>query len=382
MADLFFNLPQQIIFGMDVVNRIGSLVSPFGKRVLIVTEAILYEQSVIERILDILSRKGIEAIVFDEVVPNATSACVDDGVKLARGSYAEAIIGLGGVRTLSTAKCIAMIVPGGPAMDDYLSGTLPQTEALPYIEIPTTCRNPFMLVDEYLMVDARDRTGKIGKTQEAITKAALVDPKLSFTLPAKYTLTTLLDVLLSGIEGLMSTKTNFLTETLFNRVVELAGAALKEPSQGIESSKSKLQASMAGLLAALGLAYGRAGIGAALSYAINARMMVPKSSVASILLPHILEFYAGAKAEQVALIGRLLGEENVGGPPGEAANNAIQAIRTRISSFGIPSRLRDFDLELDAMVDVAETAHSYDMINYLPRSVGAEDIYDIIKSAF
>jgi alcohol dehydrogenase len=107
-----------------------------------------------------------------------------------------------------------MIVPGGPAMDDYLSGTLPQTEALPYIEIPTTCRNPFMLVDEYLMVDARDRTGKIGKTQEAITKAALVDPKLSFTLPAKYTLTTLLDVLLSGIEGLMSTKTNFLTETL------------------------------------------------------------------------------------------------------------------------------------------------------------------------
>jgi alcohol dehydrogenase class IV len=139
---------------------------------------------------------------------------------------------------------------------------------------------------------------------------------------------------------------------------------------------------MAGLLAALGLAYGRAGIGAALSYAINARMMVPKSSVASILLPHILEFYAGAKAEQVALIGRLLGEENVGGPPGEAANNAIQAIRTRISSFGIPSRLRDFDLELDAMVDVAETAHSYDMINYLPRSVGAEDIYDIIKSAF
>jgi alcohol dehydrogenase class IV len=69
MADLFFNLPQQIIFGMDVVNRIGSLVSPFGKRVLIVTEAILYEQSVIERILHILSRKGIEAIVFDEVVP-------------------------------------------------------------------------------------------------------------------------------------------------------------------------------------------------------------------------------------------------------------------------------------------------------------------------
>ena len=234
MPDVLFHIPTRIVFGLDAVNRIGQLVADYGERAFLVTEAILYEGKVINRIQDILDKKGVQHIVFDEVVPNATSRTVDDGVTLARGAHADVVIGLGGVRTLSIAKCIAMTAPSAHDMDDYLSGVLPQGEPLPYIEVPTTCRNPFMFVDEYLMIDGRDRTGRVGRTQKGITKAVLIDSKLSLTLPAKYTATTIMDTLLGCIEGFLSSRVNFLSDTYLARAIEILGALVKEGIQNVD----------------------------------------------------------------------------------------------------------------------------------------------------
>ena len=41
-----------------------------------------------------------------------------------------------------------------------------------------------------------------------------------------------------------------------------------------------------------------------------------------------------------------------------------------------------YDLSLDEMIEVAGAARSFDMMNYLPRVVSTEDIYELIKSAF
>ena len=217
MADISFNVQADIRFGLDVVNRIATVVGQYGERVLLVTEAILYEGKVIDRIQSLLEKKNIQYIVYDEVVPHATSSVVDEGVKLARSSHAEVVVGLGGVKTLSIAKCIAMAAPADADMDDFLSGVQPPGRPLAYVAIPTTCRDPFLLLDEYLVIDARDRAAKIGRTQRGITRAAIVDPKLTVTLPAKYTATTLLDTLLVSVEGYISARSNFLSDTLFAR---------------------------------------------------------------------------------------------------------------------------------------------------------------------
>nr|MQY76909.1 iron-containing alcohol dehydrogenase [Spirochaeta sp.] len=62
MADISFSIPAQVRFGLDVVNRIGTIISEYGERVLLVTEAILYEGKVIERIQGLLEKKGVQYI--------------------------------------------------------------------------------------------------------------------------------------------------------------------------------------------------------------------------------------------------------------------------------------------------------------------------------
>jgi alcohol dehydrogenase len=382
MPDLLFHIPTRVVFGLDTVNRIGQLVTEYGERAFLVTEAILYEGKVINKVQDILDKKGVPHIVFDEVVPNATSKTVDDGVTLARGSHADVVIGLGGVRTLSIARCIAMTASSGNDMDDFLSGVQPQGAPLAYIEVPTTCRNPFLFTDEYLMVDGRDRMGRIGRTQKGITKAVLIDPKLSLTLPAKYTATTIMDTLLGCIEGYISAKANFLSDTYLVRAIEMLGSLIKEGIQNIDDIRTRMNASIAGLLMGLGLATSRQGIGAALSFAINARFMAPKSWVSTILLPFVMEFAVNVRGDRIAQVARLLGEDVSDVSSVEAPMRAIDAVRRIISSLGLPTRLREFDLTLDEMIEVAGVARSFDMMNYLPRVVSTEDIYELIKSAF
>ena len=164
MPDVLFHVPTRVVFGLDTVNRVPQIVSELGERVFLVTEAILYESKVITRMQELLDKKGLPYIVFDEVVPNATSKIVDAGVSLARGSHADVVIGLGGVKALSIAKCIAMTARSRNEMDDFLAGVQPDADPLSYIEVPTTCRDPFMFLDEYLVVDARDRTGRMGRS--------------------------------------------------------------------------------------------------------------------------------------------------------------------------------------------------------------------------
>ncbi len=382
MADVIFNVPAKVYLGLDIINRLGVIVSEVGERVIIVTEAILYEPKIIERICTLLDKRQIQYIIFDEVIPNATTKAVDDGVRLARVAHANLVTPLGGMKTLSIAKAIAMTASNDNDIEDFMAGVVPAKPPLSYIEIPTTCRDHFMLTDEYFLVDARDRTGRIGKAQGGITKAVIIDPKLSRSLPKKYTITTMFDTLLAAIEGFLSQRANYLSDTFFARAIEILGKTIPELESGTDEIKTRLNASTAGMLTAMGLSMSKQGIGGALSYAINAKFMVPKSWVATILLPHVMEFNMAASTEKLSVVAGLLGEESSEGASVEEANRAVEAIRRMLGPTGISTRLRDFDLAIDDLIEIAGTARTYDMMNYLPRLVSTEDLYEIIKSAF
>jgi alcohol dehydrogenase len=382
LPDLYLHIPSKVILGVDAVHRIGTITSEFAKRVLIVTEAILYEKKTIQRVQEFLEKKGIKHITFDEVIPNATSSVVEDGVKLARVCHADAIIGLGGIKTLCTAKCIAMVTPTKKTIDQYLLGYKPEEKPLRYIEVPTTCRNPFMLTDEYLIVDARDRKGRIGTTQQGITSLVIIDPELQSSLPLKYAGTTVLSTLLYAIEGYISSRSTFFSDLVFSKAIDTLSTIIPSMVEHPEDSIHRVHASTAGLLAAVGLIQSKAGIGTALSYAINASLMVPKSWVASILLPHVCEFHASASAEKLAYVATLLGETTEGLNAQDAARKAVDGVRRMLAFFKLPTRLRDFDLKLDDMAVVVETAYAYKMINEVPRQVKPDDLYGIVKSAY
>jgi alcohol dehydrogenase len=131
----------------------------------------------------------------------------------------------------------------------------------------------------------------------------------------------------------------------------------------------------------VGLSISTQGAGGALVYALNGRFGVPKSWLATALLPHVLDYHAGVRPEKVAKIARALGEDIPGISNQDDANQASTVTRRLIGKLSLPARLQDFDLSLDDMVEVAEIAAGLEMVGFAPVAFSQQDLYDLLKQA-
>ncbi|OHD12102.1 MAG: hypothetical protein A2086_04605 [Spirochaetes bacterium GWD1_27_9] len=377
-----FSVPTQLKFGVDVVNRLGNVVSEFGDKAVIITEAILHESGTIKRIIEILEKKGCEAIVFDEVIPNANSKVVDFGTEIVRSSYADVVVGIGGVRTLSIAKAVAMLANNSGDISEYLDGKIQENEALPYIEIPSTPRNPFMFKDEFLLTDSRSNNAKIVKVKKLTTKQVLFDPMITTTLPRRYTATTVIDSLANAVEGYISTKSNFLSETIFLKAIELFSSNLMNAINAPDDIASKSFLSLGGLFTSLGLSMSCTGIVSSLSYVLNSKFKIPKSFCSCILLPHVLDYDITGIPTKLVKIAHALGEDTAKLSVVEASIKAIEKIRKMIIELRLPVRLDEFGINKDDLIIVADDARKFEVFNYIPRSCSSEELYAILQAAY
>jgi alcohol dehydrogenase len=381
MADISVKLDPEVVIGVDTVNRAGTICGEFGSRVLVVTEQVLYENRSIDRLTTILEDAGVEAIVFDEIPAQATADVAEAAAILAQGARCSAVVGFGGLKTLSIARIAAMTVKTRMSVFELMDGAKSGPDFLPYIAVPTTGRDPFLFSGFFIAVDPRDRSVKLVKSPPGLCKAAIVDGGLSESLSGKFASTTAFDGFCVAMEAYCSTKSSFLSDALLEQSIILY-------SQMIDNYVDNKAVDMvggatnAGLLMSLGCSVSSPGIGTALAYALNARFPVAKSWCSTILLPYILEKLVAARPEKLAKIAGLMGEPTVGAPVGEAANMAVEAIRRRMGILQVPARFKDYNLELDRLVPVVDAARELEFVSFSPWTVSAEDAYDLLKQAY
>lgn len=381
MADIAFKLDPKIIIGTETVNRVGSVCAPYGGRVLVVTEQVLYENKIIERVSSVLEDSGVDALVFDEVPAQATADVAEAAAELARGARCGAIVGLGGLKTQAVARTAALLSSSDDYLFDLIDGSLPGRPYLPYVAVPTTGRDPFLFSDYFVVVDPRDRSVKTIKSPLGLCAAAIIDGGLSESLSGKFASTTAFDGFCVALESYCSTKANFLSDALLEQALSLYARIMDSYSDNrvfdlVGGSTN------AGLLMAMGTSMSAPGIGTALSYAINGRFPVAKSWCSSVLLPYVMERLVHARPEKLAKVAALIGEPVEGSSTAEAAAMAVGGIRRRMGLLKVPARLKEFDLSLDRLVPVAEVARNLEFVACSPRPISTEDAYDILKQAY
>jgi alcohol dehydrogenase len=381
MSDLILKFPNHVVFGPDVIQRIGQIVGTLGSRCFILTESVLRQHGTIDRIEDILDRRSISNIVYDELGPGATTAGLEKLVTVARASKAEVIVGVGGMRVLAAARVVA-VAARGAEVGDVLGGRLREPALTAYVEVPASYRNHFMLRDQCIMTDATTRHPIVVPLPEGTTSAVIVDPNLTLTMSPKYAAAAMMDTLLAAVEGYVSVRSSFFSDTLLIDAISRLGAALKGIIETPNEPRHRIRASEAGLLTAMALSSTSQGVGGALSYAINSVHAVPKSWIATVLLPHVLDTTVLARPDKLKRVAHALGEEIRDMKPADAAYQASAAVRRIIGVLELPGRLREMDLAIDDLVDVAELAASLDMSASAPVPHTTSDLYDLIKLAF
>lgn len=388
MAEFHFAVRPKVWIGPDSLLRLPLLVSEYAgeaSRVLLVADPLLYEAKIVDRVRTLLEDRGVQVLVFDEVPERASSRAADDAIRLARASRSPLVVGLGGLKTLQIARAAAFAAGAstrGIDLDSILDGKPVTSKPIPLIEIPTSLRHPFISADCVVLPDGRDRRIRLVRLAGASPLAVLIDPTLAVGLPPKMAASCVIDGLMGAIEAYVSSSSSFMSDIIVEKAIASLASALDVMISRPEDPQARVEAWKGSFLAGLGQGLSSPGLGSALALAINARWPVPKASLAAILLPYSMEFAAKSRLEKIAALCPLLGEDSSNLPAADAAAKSVEWLRTRLGLLKIPSRLKDFDLSLDRLVETARDARELDFVNYLPRSVSVDDVFDFLKTAF
>jgi alcohol dehydrogenase len=349
---------------------------------MLIVDPLLYESKTVDRVRSLIEERGIQVFVFDEIPERASSRVADDALRLARGSRAPLIISLGGLKTLMVGRAAAALAQGGHDLDAIVDGMESTCDRVPLIEIPTSFRHPFLSQDCLVLPDGRDRRARLTRIAGAAPSAVLIDPGLSATLSPKLAASCVIDGLLGTVEAYVSSKSSFMSDLILEKAAVSLASALNALIARPDDPAARAEAWQGAFLSAIGQGLSAPGMGTAVALSINARYPVPKAALAAILLPYSMELATKSRLEKVAALAALFGEDVTESSPQEAAAKAVEWLRTRLGVLKVPSRLKDFDLVLDKLVESARDARELDFMNYLPRAASVDDVFDFVKTAF
>ena len=381
MSNFTFKLSSNIILGNYSIAKIGSEAVQFGKKFLFVVDPLLHETGISKKIITALEERGISVLVFDGVKRYADSDIIESALSLARKVFVDAVIVSGGMGPVAIGRAVASLYNETGSIYDFIDGKPCTAEPLPFIEVPSTCREPFTFTPFSPIVDVRSRKINLLKIRNDLCKLCVFDPACYSNLAPNATIATILQGVSIAFEGYISTRSNFLSETILGKAIDLFLQSLSLPSgNAVESNETMI--AEAACLTAIGISFSSPGLGSAIALACAGRYNISSSVVGTIILPHILTNALTSNLDKLVRIGRMLGVDTQGVDPVVVAQAAIEEIRRRLAQANLPTRLKDVNLTMDQLIAISEDAASLSLMNYIPKPMRSNDIFELLKQAY
>jgi alcohol dehydrogenase len=375
VTDIVLKIDPEIVIGMDIINRVGTICKTYGNQFLLISEKSLNDDKSIERLKAVLQDSGVQTILFDEIKAPVTADIAETIAHLARAAHCSGIIGFGCPSVQTIARLTAIIAADVNDVFELLDGKIP-TAALPYIAIPSVKEDPFLTAGGFIAVDPRNREIRLVHAPGGLCKAVVLDGVFSGQAGAAAAF----DGLCIALEAYCSKKANILSDPILEKTIALFAQIISFYGDGaIEMEELEAQA---GFLATIGSAVSAPGIASTLACAIALRFPVEKSLCAAALLPVILDKLVSCRAEKIAKAASLMGEKTEGLPDAEAALLPAASIRSSLEKLAISPRLQDLGLQFDRLIPIVESARNLDIVAFSPWTVTSEEILNIIKQAF
>lgn len=211
--------PTRVVFGAGRLEELATMELPGKKAMIFVTaDGLMEKLGIQKRVLDLLKKNNVEAVVYDKVTPNPMRKYVMEAKEIAKKEGCDFFIGLGGGSSIDTAKATSvMLLNEGDLWDYAYSGTGGRKEikvAAPVMTITTTCGTGTE-TDPYCVITNEETNEKLDFAVEAIfPRVSIIDPELMTSLPRTLTL-------YQGFDCLFHLAECYITNKHENRLVDI-----------------------------------------------------------------------------------------------------------------------------------------------------------------
>ena len=373
-----FQLRTRLVFGAGAVEQLGHVARELRfTRPLVVADPGLLKAGHVERAMRLLGTAGLDPVPFHDFDVNPDSDMIERGRAHTEPLGVDAIIGLGGGSSLDCAKGINFLLTNGGAMADYQGYGKASRPLLPMIAVPTTAGTGSEAQSYAVIADAGTGLKMACGDAKAAFRVALLDPELTLSQPEGVTSAAGFDAIAHAVETAV-TKRRTPVSTLFSHE---AFRLLSTNYERVMAAPHDIDARGAMLLGAFyaGLAIEQSMLGAAHACAnpLTARYKIAHGVALALLLPHVVQWNAGADAELYAPIAATL--NGAGGSSSDRLAEWLVEVRR---AGGFPHRLRDAGVPEDSLASLADLASRQWTAAFNPRQLDQPDALEVYRCAY
>ncbi|POU26689.1 alcohol dehydrogenase [Acinetobacter sp. ACNIH3] len=387
-----FFCPVKVIAGHAALEHIPFELSTLGaKRPLIITDKGVRANNLLVPIEAAFESTDAEiAAIFDDVPPDSSLGTVRRAAQLYRDNNCDAIIAIGGGSVIDTSKATNILVSEGG--DDLLkySGAHNLPKPLkPFFVIPTTSGTGSEVTMVAVVSDTEKNLKMPFASYYLMPHAAILDPRMTQTLPPHLTAMTAMDAMTHAVEAYTCMAANPISDAYATAAVKKVSENLFKVLDNPSDAQGRLELAQASTMAGIAFSNSMVGLVHSLGHALGAVAHLPHGLCMNLFLPYVLEYNKEVNGGKIAeLLLPLAGPDIYAQTPGHLrANKAIatiQAMRDRIYSLTkLPRTLCETGKVSEAQLDeVAEKALNDGSIIYNPKEATLEDLKTILKKAW
>jgi alcohol dehydrogenase len=393
----FFN-SVKIISGYKALENIPFELGRLGaKKPVIITDKGVSNAGLIKHVVD--SFAGTDTMIgaiYDETPQDSSNEVVNEIARIYRSNGCDSIIAVGGGSAIDTAKGVNIVVT--EETDDLLRfmGNYRLNKPMkPFVVIPTTAGTGSEVTMAAVIANPKENLKMQFTSDLMLPKLAVLDPRMTMSMPPKITAATAMDALTHAVEAFIGPQKNPVCDCFATAAIELIRANVVDAVKKPNNKDTRLAMANAALLAGLAFSNSMVGIVHACAHAIGGVTHVPHGIANSIMLPHGLEFYlekspkvnARTKSHIEKLLLALAGPEEYVKVPEDrrayASVSAIRAISREMASLtGLPETLKEASVPENKLGEIAQATINDGAISFSPMEVSYDEALQVLKAAY
>jgi len=301
------DLPARSVIGADARTAVAAEAQRLNfSRVLLVSDPYLEKEGRVAEIIELLAKADITASIYTGVTTEPDTEMVTEGLEQYRQDNCHGVVALGGGSPIDTAKTIAVMATNDGPVHKFMALNAVPKPGVGVIAIPTTAGTGSETTVAVVIADKKTKIKMSGRDRSFVPAAALLDYKLTMTMPSALTAAVGVDALTHAIEAFVSKLANQSTDPFALSAINLIWNAIRNATHdGADETARKnmmlgsFQAGIAFSNASVALVHG-------MSEPLGACFHVPHGLSNAMLLPAVTKFSAAAAPQRYAHIARFL----------------------------------------------------------------------------
>ena len=387
-----FFCPVKVIAGNAALEHIPFELATLGaKRPMIITDKGVRGNQLLAPIEAAFeSTDAVIGCIFDDVPPDSSLDTVRQAAALYRENQCDAIIAVGGGSVIDTSKATNILVSeGGDDLLQYSGAHNLPKPLKPFFVIPTTSGTGSEVTMVAVVSDKTKNVKMAFASYYLMPHAAILDPRMTLTLPPHLTAMTAMDALTHAVEAYTCMAANPISDAYATAAIKKICSNLFNVLDNPNDSQGRLELAQASTMAGIAFSNSMVGLVHSLGHALGAVAHLPHGLCMNLFLPYVLEYNKEVNGDKIAdLLLPLAGADIYAQTPAhlraDKAITTIQAMRDRLFSLTkLPRTLQETGKVTESQLDeVAEKALNDGSIIYNPKEASLEDLRSILQKAW